>query len=491
MSAMARERKTYRGTTLEELLPQIREDLGATAVITRRREGVVGGIGGFFGKKCVEVEAEGPALRADLVDDDLSAAPVAPVLPPRFAVDAYDTGADGDSAVSPLLRELRDQAAPFLLEDDADEAEPETPFADLLAAAAAAPEPEPQPEVEAQPFLRHWIPAEPELAPLDETAQAPAPAPAPAAAAAPAPLPEPAVPDWRKKLEWLASYEAGRAASSPAAAELEPAPAAEPQLVPATPRASWSPRAKGDIRIALASAGFAEEMTAALMREVEVHVRSFAPFEDPRSQARRVLARNLAVRHGWKTKRRTIAVLGAANVGRTAVVARLCHAYAGRAGLDAAAVSLEPVRAALRLGTLVDPLAIELAVADSAEQAAALAKGLRRADVVLVDTPPLDGARAELDQLAEVLAALKPDEIHVAVSAAAPASEVVRQLALARRVGKVDAIILTRLDQAYGAPDALAIAAAERIPFSFVSRGDRPDSGVLPAESQKLAELVL
>ena len=37
------ETRTYQGASLEELLPQIRADLGAGAVITRRREGVTGG----------------------------------------------------------------------------------------------------------------------------------------------------------------------------------------------------------------------------------------------------------------------------------------------------------------------------------------------------------------------------------------------------------------------------------------------------------------
>jgi len=53
--------KTYRGDSLEELLPQIRAELGEDAVVTRRREGVVGGFGGFFGKRCVEVEARAAA----------------------------------------------------------------------------------------------------------------------------------------------------------------------------------------------------------------------------------------------------------------------------------------------------------------------------------------------------------------------------------------------------------------------------------------------
>ena len=48
---------TFRGATLDEVLPQIRAELGPEAIILAEREGVVGGIGGFFARKCVEVEA--------------------------------------------------------------------------------------------------------------------------------------------------------------------------------------------------------------------------------------------------------------------------------------------------------------------------------------------------------------------------------------------------------------------------------------------------
>ena len=71
------ETRTYQGASLEELLPRIREELGAGAVITRRREGVTGGFAGFFGKRCIEVEAQ-------------AGAPMQSV-PARSVFDAYDT----------------------------------------------------------------------------------------------------------------------------------------------------------------------------------------------------------------------------------------------------------------------------------------------------------------------------------------------------------------------------------------------------------------
>src|SRR3954465_11819831 len=67
--------KTFRGRTLEEVLPQIKADLGPEAEIIPQREGLTGGGGGFFQGACVEVDArpgapEPPRRRFDAYDDE-------------------------------------------------------------------------------------------------------------------------------------------------------------------------------------------------------------------------------------------------------------------------------------------------------------------------------------------------------------------------------------------------------------------------------------
>src|SRR4051794_28581116 len=47
---------TYRGRSLEELVPRIRAELGDDAVIVARRETTSGGVGGFFAKREIEVD---------------------------------------------------------------------------------------------------------------------------------------------------------------------------------------------------------------------------------------------------------------------------------------------------------------------------------------------------------------------------------------------------------------------------------------------------
>src|ERR1700760_1475862 len=63
--------RTYRGRKLEDLIPQIREELGPDAIILRQREGLTGGVGGLFAQKCVGVDAQaaGPT-QVDIYDED-------------------------------------------------------------------------------------------------------------------------------------------------------------------------------------------------------------------------------------------------------------------------------------------------------------------------------------------------------------------------------------------------------------------------------------
>src|SRR4051795_7143605 len=91
--------KTFRGRSLEELLPQIRAELGPDAIVLRRREGVGGGI---FKRPYVEVEAR---------------APTAEERPLEIRSDR----ATAEGLSSPAVQALFEQA---------------TPFADALAAAA-------------------------------------------------------------------------------------------------------------------------------------------------------------------------------------------------------------------------------------------------------------------------------------------------------------------------------------------------------------------
>ena len=62
--------RTYRGRTVQELIPKIRSELGDNAIILRERQGLTGGLGGFFAQRCVEIDAQAAPRISVYADDD-------------------------------------------------------------------------------------------------------------------------------------------------------------------------------------------------------------------------------------------------------------------------------------------------------------------------------------------------------------------------------------------------------------------------------------
>ena len=137
--------RTYRGRKLEDLIPQIRAELGPDAIILRQREGLMGGVGGFFAQKCVEVDAQAGGGRES-----------------HHRVDIYDE----DEPVNGWDEGLEDFVAP---------AAPE-PAPEVLDQTPALPAPEPPKPVAAEPIQPLSPVVEPIREPFAEPIQPPAPA---------------------------------------------------------------------------------------------------------------------------------------------------------------------------------------------------------------------------------------------------------------------------------------------------------------------------
>src|SRR4051794_8590911 len=134
--------KTFRGRSLEEILPQIREELGPEAIVLRRREGLTGGVGGFFQRPYVEVDAR---------------APTAEERPLEIRSDR----ATSEGLSSPAVQALFEQATPFadaLAAAARDSRMEEDTFSASFSGFAPPPEPEAQPE----PRSRRMRDAQPE-----------------------------------------------------------------------------------------------------------------------------------------------------------------------------------------------------------------------------------------------------------------------------------------------------------------------------------------
>jgi len=394
------ETKTYRGKTLDEVLPQIRAELGDDAIILRRREGIVGGIGGFFGRRCVEVDAiPSPAAASRTV-----------ALPARTVFDAYDSHHDdaGDDAENPVIRTMLDQAHPFAQALEAAELRAESP-APAATMAEAADEDEGAEEFQAIEF-----------------------------------------PPIAGDGDWEAAAAHAVAAGLPAA------------------------------------------VVEALARDARRAMQPFAQSTSPLDLLERALARQIKVEHSWKTKRRTIALVGAAGAGKTLTAAKLCHAYATGSTLAVRTLSLEPPADAYRLGALTEHLDIGVRVAQTPDTAARAAARMSGESLIVVDTPPVSATDPDgIADLAAMLEAVRPDETHLVVPAWADARATVALYEAITAHFPVTRITITRLDEVGSVAAAVGLSFTLKRPLAYVTDGRRAIGGLRPADAAELAGLAL
>lgn len=528
------ETRSYRGGSLEELLPRIAEELGPDAVIIRRREGIVGGFAGFFGKRCVEVQAQAtlagvqePAFEAhlsssfvdayDTEDDDAelrrlilassepltAAEPEPPAAPGVVSVPAPVPAHMLASFAAALETALTVEEPKAFGPAAPDEAVEEASVDAAVEAEPVAVEPEPEPvapePVAVEAEVEVEVVPEP-LAPVpDPVAVAPGPEPLAEAETDLSflvqPLPESTRHPEPVRVPWLPRDSRGRSVSDArawAALELERLRERSTSEPPRPPLALVQPPTPGlGAADVLRNAGIAAPIAAELERDVE---RDFQPFDRAaplRAQARGALARRLEIRSGWRTRRRTVAVVGEAGVGRTLAVAALARAYAS-AGRSVAVVSLEPLRSALPLVQLLGDTDIAVQAAESPEEAAIVRRRIRHAELVVVDTPPLDRTdAASIRHVAALLAAVKADEVHLATRTGTEAESLRDLFAAAGDSLAIGRVLVTRADERRSLGGVATVAIETRTPFSYVARGAGAGGGIAPADASELAALVL
>jgi flagellar biosynthesis protein FlhF len=359
-------KKTYRGASIEELLPRIRADLGPEAVIVSRREGLIGGFAGFFQKRCIEIDARPGGPRIDVYDDgDAVVDGVAPDLAP----DAVPTVPDTLPEMAP--------AAPDTAPGTAQPPIPSEPHPVRNDAATR--------EGLATPALQRLVgEAKPFADLLGEMTTEPA-------AAAPNPYAE----------------------AQRSAPEVE----AEPE-VESTPE----PRRVAALREGMIGAGLGGDLAADVIDAVVTNVAPFATPSRLRTLVRNELALRLPVAPAPGPGRRRLAVVGPAGTGKTAAVARVAAAHAA-AGQDVACLTLEPADGGASLRALLAGSDVPVEAITCDELAVALLG--ESAQLVLIDTPAAAPSNpAGVESLGATLRVAALDEIHLAVRAgtASPAA---------------------------------------------------------------------
>jgi flagellar biosynthesis GTPase FlhF len=427
--------RTYRGRTLEEIVPRIREELGPDALIVRKRDGLTGGVAGFFQKRCIEIEAL-PGASAP------AAAAAATSAPGARRIDTYDEAPDDDFAAGPDRGADPDLGAGFEPLD----------VADLAAAVPELRDDAATREGIASPALRTLIDqAQPFAEALDRAARAggaQAPAPSASAPAAPAAVAPPAAEPPVSPREAVARA----AAAAPALAAANPAP----------PEAAAIERE-------LAGAGLDPALAQMLVAEAVSHIAPLARPGTLRDVVRRSLARRIRTMPGWSGQGRALAFVGAAGSGKTACAARLARAYAAGSDLPALCLALAPRDGGSALAAALEGSGVPYAIAATPAELRERVEAARSRAAVIVDTPAVSVAdRAGIARLAAELRGVGLYELHLTLPATLSAHAAREQVAALRSLG-ASRLALTHAGETAHPGPAIGVAIAGGHPISFVA----------------------
>jgi hypothetical protein len=491
--------RVYRGRSVEELVPQIQRELGAEAIIVRRREGLTGGVLGFFQRAFVEIEAMPGGPGVDLYDEDAPAQPLAVPAPP-------------DASASPAAM-APPAAAPFAAAAPAG-----APSAPLAAEPAPALEyqPEPAPPPLDRPVAPAQFSAPPSSAPpapsSTPSASPPPPSQPPAALPrrpllgyAPTP-PAPELPPRAAPVPPVSSpspspFQA-RASAAPAAgagsayvtahlaalaradrsrvpprqsiserrsapvervvdfAELSSsdAPALFPPAAERAPAPRWAAserrevapgshgRARAGVARSLQRCGISEELANELIDAASAHAIALAPRAGLAQAVRATLAQRIPVAPPLPAKGAAIVVVGAGGAGKTTCCAALLGAYRKSSSLPAsfATITRESERGELQI--LLSPYIMKPSPARSPRALRAL--GRSRGDgVAVLDTPSVSPSdRTGIRELGRLLGELKPERVVVALPATLGATAAAQLLQALKPLG-ANALAVTHADE--------------------------------------------
>ena len=524
--------RTYRGRKLEDLIPQIRAELGPDAIILRQREGLMGGVGGFFAQKCVEVDAQaGPGRDRNQIDiydedepvngwDDFSEddlfdatpppvaadlspiefpalpAPEEPVAPPltpaaQDAAPAPEVAIPGPEAASPALS--AEAASHALPTEGAAES-----FVTRLEQAAA--------HVDIDELVKlvttGGLPATDQVAPAPEPIVPPAPAPvAEPDPVAPAPIAEPIAP---------APVAAEPAPVAPAPAPIFEAPAPAPAMpaphvsapaapAPVPPAANpWVAKQAGDLDPNDAQA-VADELTSQGISDAWAHqlIVAAAAHRSPlangslRDAVRATLAATIPAPAPLPATGAAIAFVGAGGAGKTRCAAALASAYAKGSTLAASVVSLGSDDWGGDLKELLKGQNVWVMGAAVGPEAAPAVQHGRDGGLVVIDTAgvtPRDPAGVEA--LAGELRSLSLDAVYIAVPATFSV-HAARKLVEGFAALGADGIAVTHADEADQLGIAAELAHISGMPVAYIHEGLEIDGALSAADPSSLAARLL
>jgi SRP54-type protein, GTPase domain len=458
--------RVYRGRSVDDIIPQIQRELGADAIIVRRRDGLAGGVLGFFQHPYVEIEAMRGVEGIDLYDEG------EPVGPPELIPPAPPEPPSAPSQPTRAFREspqAPSPAPPPPVQQPAPAPVPGAPapgssyvsgqLAALARARASAPQPprppEPPPVFEERPapvFEEPPMTAAFQEPPAPEFEGRPAPAPAPRQDE-----PFAAGVDFHELIvreEPVYYEEAAGAYAEYVPPRPRSAPVRTPRRTPSGARAderrAVAPGSQGRARVGvergLRRVGISSELARELVEGAAAHVLPLAPRAGLAQAVRTTLAQRIPVARPLPTRGAAIVVVGAGGAGKTTCCAALLTAYRNGSTLPASFATLTRGAERSDLRLILAPRIVKPIAAGTPRALGALRRS-KDEGLTVVDTPRLSPAdKAGVRALAQLLGELKPERIVVALPATLGAEAAAQLLTALRPLG-ANALAVTHVDE--------------------------------------------
>ncbi len=424
--------RVYRGRTVEEIIPRIQDELGNDAIVVRQNKGLTGGVGGFFQRPFVEIEARHGEPGVDRYDET----DASPAMPPVLEQSATRR------ATSPAPHREGGAAPP--------DAEAEPAGASTRVAMTDAPE------------QRGATSSQPGHELFEELAFMRDPVPVPSNGA----LPSAPLNTDDQFAAALADAEATARQDGPSG-QPDDAPAVdagEPiRRRPLPAACSPSGRTRADIESSLIGVGLGEDLVHELIETAAAHVLPLMPKRSGLAHAVRTALRQcIPACPPPPAAGAMIAVVGPGGSGRTSCCEAILETYRTRSTLPAACATFVSADA-------IGPHSITLghdlprATPLSHPQVARALSRARSEGLLLLDLPPVSPAEpVAIDALASLLDSLQPDRVIAALPATLGA-KAAAQLLQAMRPLEARAVAITHADET----DQLGVAVQAACTFDL------------------------
>ena len=187
-----------------------------------------------------------------------------------------------------------------------------------------------------------------------------------------------------------------------------------------------------------------------------------------------------------------VAFVGPTGVGKTTTIAKLISIYAHR-GKEVGVITNDTYRiaAAEQIRRVAQLVGVPIRVCPRPQEIEAALQEFASRDLVLIDTAGRSQKNAQrMDELKEVLAAVKPDETHLVVSMTTQPETIVDVAERFAACG-YDRLVVTKLDEALKVGVVLDVLSRVQAELSFITTGQEIPRDIEVADSGRLAALIL